>query len=175
MKRILLIALVALAAALTVATPPAQAGLSPCARAVINDWYDGRIDKQHKPRCYREAIRFARANPDIRTYTSLEEDLLRALRRPLRNGLVPAGALGRRAARLARQRQIEQQRRIQELIDADPSSQGAAETSDEGASAPLPLIILGGAGILLLGLGLASYARRWFGGSGGGEPPAAQA
>ncbi len=175
MKKLLVISLVAAAAAAATVAPPAHA-LSPCARALINDWYDGRIDKAYKPRCYRDAIRYARANPDIRVYSSLEADLLRALRRPLKHGVVPAGAPGRRAARIQRQT-LERERKRLAALQSAASSEGAAASSNDGSSAPLPLIVLGGAGLLLLAAGLAGYVRRWFGGGGGagGDPPAAQA
>jgi hypothetical protein len=78
---------------LGIASP--AAAKPPCWRVLINDWYDGRIDGTYPASCYRQAI--ANAPEDIKTYSSLQEDLTRALQATTR-GAVPAGARGRHGA-----------------------------------------------------------------------------
>ncbi len=53
------------------------AGRSPCARAVVRDWSDGRIDRTYPIACYRAALRSLPA--DLRVYSSAPEDIRQAL------------------------------------------------------------------------------------------------
>ncbi len=43
-------------AALLLLFVAAPASAAPCWRQLINDWYDGRIDRQYGCACYREAV-----------------------------------------------------------------------------------------------------------------------
>jgi hypothetical protein len=49
-----------------------------CARAVLADWADGRIDRVYPIRCYREAMKSLPA--DLEVYSSAPDDIARALR-----------------------------------------------------------------------------------------------
>jgi len=60
---------------LGVAAPASAA--PPCWKALINDWYDGRIDQTYPPSCYTEAIQHL--PQDVETYSSAKEDIQRAL------------------------------------------------------------------------------------------------
>jgi hypothetical protein len=73
-----------IAALLTLAligTPPpkqaAAAGSSSCARAVVRDWSDGRIDRDYSVGCYRAALKSLPA--DLRVYSSAPDDIRQAL------------------------------------------------------------------------------------------------
>jgi hypothetical protein len=71
------------AAALAVLASPAQAGES-CAQQVIDDWFDNsRVDGEYPARCYRAAI--ANLPEDVRSYSSAEDDIKRALQERLRD------------------------------------------------------------------------------------------
>jgi hypothetical protein len=50
---------------------------TPCWKLLINDWYDGRIDKIYKVSCYREALNHVPG--DLNDYSSLRDDINRAL------------------------------------------------------------------------------------------------
>jgi hypothetical protein len=63
-------------ALLTGAARPAAAA-TPCWKALLNDWYDGRIDQIYPSHCYTEAI--SHLPSDVQTYSSAREDILRAL------------------------------------------------------------------------------------------------
>jgi len=57
--------------------PPTAAGTPACWKRLINDWYDGTIDKTYPTPCYRQAI--AHLPTDVRLYSSARDDILRAL------------------------------------------------------------------------------------------------
>lgn len=63
-------------ALLALAARPAAAA-TPCWKALLNDWYDGRIDQTYASHCYTDAINHLPS--DVRTYSSAREDILRAL------------------------------------------------------------------------------------------------
>jgi hypothetical protein len=141
-----------------VAVPEADAA-KPCWRQLINDWYDGRIDRSYPISCYREAIK--NLPPDVKTYSSAQDDLERALQTAIRqNGgqaptVVPPSEEGR-------------------TVDpSDPDDEGAGGAAsgsggdggsspedDRGVlgalepanadSIPVPLLVLAGVAMLLL-------------------------
>lgn len=55
----------------------AERDRSVCAQAVLGDWADGSFDRRHPADCYLAAI--DSLPEDVRTYTSAEDDLTRAL------------------------------------------------------------------------------------------------
>jgi hypothetical protein len=69
------IAVVALFGA--VARPTTAAAATPCWKALLNDWYDGRIDNTYPIHCYQDALSHLPA--DVQTYSSAHDDILRAL------------------------------------------------------------------------------------------------
>jgi hypothetical protein len=76
-KLALAVCLVALAVGTSALRPaPAQAA-TPCWKLLLNDWYDGRIDKTYSVHCYRDALKHLPA--DVQTYSSAHDDILRAL------------------------------------------------------------------------------------------------
>jgi hypothetical protein len=50
---------------------------SPCWKALLNDWYDGRIDHIYARHCYDDALKHL--PPDVETYSSARDDIERAL------------------------------------------------------------------------------------------------
>jgi hypothetical protein len=72
--------LIALAAALALAAfgtaAPASAA-TPCWKALINDWFDGRIDHVYPKACYYAAL--GHLPKDVDYYSSAKEDILAAL------------------------------------------------------------------------------------------------
>jgi hypothetical protein len=61
-------------------SPPKQAaaaGSSSCAKAVVRDWSDGRIDSDYSVGCYRAALKSLPA--DLRVYSSAPDDIRQAL------------------------------------------------------------------------------------------------
>jgi hypothetical protein len=60
------------------AAPSTQAAPNvACWKRLLNDWYDGRIDRAYPLRCYREAI--ANLPEDVKVYADAEADIRRAM------------------------------------------------------------------------------------------------
>jgi hypothetical protein len=70
-------ALVAVALVAAFAHPVPAAAATPCWKALLNDWYDGRIDKTYAVHCYNDALKHLPA--DVQTYSSAHDDIQRAL------------------------------------------------------------------------------------------------
>ena len=66
-----------IAGALMLATVRPAAAATPCWKALLNDWYDGRIDNTYALHCYTDALKHL--PPDVRTYSSAHDDIERAL------------------------------------------------------------------------------------------------
>ncbi len=59
------------------ASPAAAKRKTPCWKALINDWYDGRIDGTYPIPCYRSALKHLPT--DVQTYSSARDDIRQAL------------------------------------------------------------------------------------------------
>ena len=59
------------------ATVRPAAAATPCWKALLNDWYDGRIDNTYALHCYTDALKHLPA--DVQTYSSAHDDIQRAL------------------------------------------------------------------------------------------------
>jgi hypothetical protein len=66
-----------IAGALLCATVRPAAAATPCWKALLNDWYDGRIDNTYALHCYTDALKHL--PPDVATYSSAHDDIERAL------------------------------------------------------------------------------------------------
>ena len=66
-----------IAGALMLATVRPAAAATPCWKALLNDWYDGRIDNTYALHCYTDALKHL--PPDVQTYSSAHDDIERAL------------------------------------------------------------------------------------------------
>jgi hypothetical protein len=66
-----------IAGALMLATVQPAAAATPCWKALLNDWYDGRIDNTYALHCYTDALKHL--PPDVQTYSSAHADIERAL------------------------------------------------------------------------------------------------
>jgi hypothetical protein len=74
----LLCAAVVAAALLGGLARPVAASASPhCWQTLLTDWYDGRIDHTYPLHCYTDALKHL--PPDVQTYSSAHDDILRAL------------------------------------------------------------------------------------------------
>lgn len=137
--------------ALTLGVAAPASAAPPCWKALINDWYDGRIDFTYPPSCYTEAIQHL--PQDVDTYSSAKEDIQRALYAVLRQdrGTKPTydpnavGAAGN---------------------SSGPGSKGILYRAIEwlgpsnAGSVPLPLLILAGVAFLLLAAAGGSFVNR---------------
>jgi hypothetical protein len=83
LKTLLSTAALAFTLLLAAVSNAAAAGVVPCWKQVINDWYDGRIDNVYPLHCYHEAI--AHLPEDVQTYSSAKDEINRALLAALRH------------------------------------------------------------------------------------------
>lgn len=161
MWRCILVAACALVGATVVAPAPAAAA-TPCWRQVVDDWFDGSIDRTYAPHCYQDALQHLPA--DARAYTTAASDIQRALLASIRARRAPA----RRAASSPGTRSLQSvrhpksspvpvrgERPLFERIAGIGASSGAA-------SFPLPIILVGVLSALLVGAaGLSRLGHRW--------------
>jgi hypothetical protein len=71
------VGIAALSLAAAAVRPLPAAAATPCWKALLNDWYDGRIDGTYALHCYSDALTHLPA--DVQTYSSAHDDILRAL------------------------------------------------------------------------------------------------
>jgi hypothetical protein len=137
------------ALALGVAAAPASAAV-PCWKALINDWYDGRIDQTYPAACYTDAIQHL--PQDVDTYSSAKDDIRRALLASLRHGDPPTYDPNAAAAGASGSSGDGSHGFLYRTIEwLGPSNAGAI---------PLPLLILAGVAFLLLAAAGGSFVNR---------------
>ena len=167
------VAVLALAAA--VARPAPATAATPCWKALLNDWYDGRIDNTYPLHCYSEALTHLPA--DVQTYSSAHDDILRALQNAKaelrRNGtkvtpntpVPPAGKPGKSGGGKTTSTGTTTTTRAP---GRPPPGGGLPSVADKvnhsgPSSVPLPLIVLGALALLLVaagGVGLLAKRRQ---------------
>jgi hypothetical protein len=160
-----LLALLAAATLVGAAVRPATAQAStPCWKALLNDWYDGRIDNTYPVHCYREALKHLPS--DVQTYSSAHDDILRALQ-----------------SAIAKQRKAHKQVSNNTLLPPQTGgrsggSNGSGDgtgggpgrdnggglagqvSSDNPSSVPTALLVLGGLALLLVAAGAAGLIAK---------------
>jgi hypothetical protein len=109
----------------------AAAAGSPCSKRVTLDWAnDGTVNGTYPRACFEEAIASANARPDLAMYTSIVDDQRAAMRR------------GTPIAETT----------------TSPTVTSASGTDGDGGSVPLPLVLLGGAAVVLVAGGAGGMA-----------------
>jgi hypothetical protein len=156
-----LIALVLLSA--TVARPHAASAATPCWKVLLTDWYDGRIDGTYPIHCYKDALRHLPS--DVSTYSSARDDILRALQSAVAkqkkagqsvgaNTLVPPSG-HKKTSKTSTTKDKAVTAADTRGRKTDKGLGGVAERLNPSSpsSLPVPLLVLGGLGILLIGAG----------------------
>ena len=166
----LLIVLAAASFGAGVAAPQADAA-TPCWKRLINDWYDGRIDRTYPASCYRQAIK--NLPEDVDAYSTAREDLERALLSAARrkgsaldaDDPIPPGP-GNEAGPKAEDPSSSEngdEEAAPPLPGSDGGDDGGLLETFRPSSAdeiPVPLLVLGGLAVLLLGAAAASFVAR---------------
>jgi hypothetical protein len=159
---------------------PADAATKPCWKRLINDWYDGRIDNAYPASCYRDAIK--NLPEDVDAYSTAREDIERALLAAVRSHpgepegdiLVPPGPGNDSGPRAGGDSTGEGDNPTSTTDDGDtqaaPSLPGGGGSDGGGVlevfrpssadEVPVPLLVLGGLAVLLLGAAAASFVAR---------------
>jgi hypothetical protein len=147
------------------------AAATPCWKALLNDWYDGRIDKSYAIHCYREALRHLPT--DVQTYSSAHDDILRALQNAqakLKKGtkeigpntIIPGGPSPSNGT------QVRSEHHGGTTTTPTPGRKtgdglpGVAKQLNPSSpsSVPVPLLVLGGLAILLVAAGAAGLIAK---------------
>jgi hypothetical protein len=160
------VGVVALSLAAGVARPLPAAAATPCWKALLNDWYDGRIDNTYPIHCYSDALKHLPA--DVQTYSSAHDDILRALQNAKselkRKGtkitpdtLVPPAAKPP-TKRTGNGTTTGSQTTTTQPPGRKPPGGGLPSAVDKvnhssPSSVPLPLIVLGALALLLIAAG----------------------
>lgn len=138
---------------------PASAA-TPCWKTLLNDWYDGRIDKTYPRHCYDDALKHLPA--DVQTYSSAKDDIQRALQSAIANEkrlghktgpdvLIPPGPGGGKTGN-GKTPGRKPEKGLTGL--ADKLNPGSA------SSLPLPLLVLGGLALVLVAAGGAGLVAK---------------
>jgi hypothetical protein len=182
MRRPIALTLLAVAAAALAALSAGTASAAtPCWQVLINDWYDGRIDRVYPVQCYREAL--IHMPEDVAQYSTLRDDINRALQAAIAaqggsGGSTGSGSSGSGSSGGSTASPPPAQsstfyggpkavRATGVVVTAgrqeDGGPVGAAISSlgsDSADSVPIPLIVLGSLAIVLLALGSAGFVAR---------------
>ncbi|MGN6798154.1 MAG: hypothetical protein ACTHKS_08395 [Gaiellaceae bacterium] len=168
----------ALSVAAAVARPLPAAAATPCWKALLNDWYDGRIDNTYPLHCYSDALKHLPA--DVQTYSSAHDDILRALQNAKaelkKSGtkitpntpVPPAGKPPTKTTGHGKTGTTTTSSTTTQAPGRKPPGGGLPSAVDKvnhssPSSIPLPLLVLGGLALLLIaagGIGLIAKRRR---------------
>ena len=163
------------------ARPVAAPAATPCWVKLLNDWYDGRIDKTYPIQCYRDAIRHLPT--DVQVYSSARDDIERALASAVaqekkhtsssKSGkhtsavpVVPPSNTSGPAGKTKRTSSQVKSETSPTVTSGRQTTNGpfgeALDKLNPGSanSFPLPLLILGGLAIMLVLAGLAGLGVR---------------
>jgi hypothetical protein len=179
LRRVLyaLASIAAIVAVLTVAAPAAAA--PSCGRQVIDDWYDdGRVDRTYALHCYDDAIEAL--PPDVRQYSSAQEDIERALQARMRGDASPPAksdpSPGSKPKPKPKPKPTTTTTTQSTTTESEPKEEttpqavGAVD-DDSASSVPIPLLVLAGLALLLIAGGSAGYFVRRY--QGRNNPPPA--
>jgi hypothetical protein len=155
-------AFVVACAVLAVFAAPAAAAPPPCWKTLLNDWYDGHIDKTYPIPCYHQAI--AHLPTDIKLYSNAKEDIQRALATAIAGGTTspPTTTSGGSSTPTTTTTTPPKPHK------RSPISNAIKKLTPGGADAfPLPLLILGFLALLLILAGIAGMIWRRYQGRRG--------
>ncbi len=145
----------------------------PCWQQLINDWYDGRIDRVYPVDCYRQAL--IHMPEDVAQYSSMRDDINRALQAAIAagggggtSGSSGGGSTPSGGGQSSTFHGGPKAGLVLAASASDGRDQGGGPLghalgslgSDSADAVPLPLIILGSLAILLLALGSAGFVAR---------------
>jgi hypothetical protein len=178
LSRLLLVAsALLLVGAGSLVRPVGASAATPCWKTLLNDWYDGRIDKSYDPQCYRDAIKHL--PPDVAVYSNAKDDLKRALQnvlagKPPNQGLGSSGSNGGKGGTggggkggsgRTGTRVVTDRGTGPDTIGRDTSTDGVVvgalkNGSKSADSVPIPLLVLGGLALLLIAAGAAGVIAK---------------
>ena len=172
-----LLILLALVVAAVVAAPGTAQAAKPCWKVLLNDWYDGRIDKAYPVSCYRAAIK--NLPDDVASYSNAREEINRALLAAINKGKAEGDPLGPSdpvpAQTGATTAPIGQTSPLPGDTTGGEGGEAVGGPPDEGGddggvagvlkpanaeSVPIPLLVLAGLALVLLAAATAGFVAR---------------
>jgi hypothetical protein len=158
------LASVALLCAVAQPARAASAG-TPCWKALLNDWYDGRIDGTYPRHCYNDALKHLPA--DVSTYSSAHDDILRALQSAIAKQKKAGQSVGANTPIVPpKPPKGGSNGGGNSPTDTTPTGRkqgtGLADKLNPGSpsSLPVPLLILGGLALILVAAGGAGLVAK---------------
>ena len=170
LKLLVRVTIVAAALFSTVAHASPAAAATPCWKALLNDWYDGRIDHTYAVHCYQDALHHLPA--DVQTYSSAHDDILRALQSAIAlqkkgqhtvgpNSLVtPPTTTSTNATTTTTSTGTTTVAAPGRKPDKGLGGVAEQLNPSSASSVPLPLLVLGGLAILLVAAGAAGLIAK---------------
>lgn len=145
---------------------PSAAATKPCWKRLINDWYDGRIDQTYPARCYRDALR--NLPEDVDAYSTARDDIERALLSAARrkggpldpDDPIPPGPGNENGPKADGE---DDGQPAPPLPGGSDGGNGGILDAFRPSSAdeiPVPLLVLGGLAVVLIGAAAASFVAR---------------
>jgi hypothetical protein len=175
--RLVVVAAVAATAMAATAPAPAAAASAPCWKQVINDWFDGKIDRVYPIHCYREAI--AQLPEDAEQYSDAAAAIRAAMLEAIRGGRDNGGTQTDGGGSATGPDDPGAPGADEDDAGGDGDGGGAAPRAGGGGdgdgfigdllnlvgprnadSIPLPLLVLAGIALLLLAAAAASFVAR---------------
>jgi hypothetical protein len=142
--------------------PAPAAAATPCWKALLNDWYDGRIDQTYARHCYTDALHHL--PEDVKTYSSARDDILRALQSATARQKKTGGKVGPATPIVPAGRPTKGGGKPQPANGRKPGKgiNGLADKLNPGSasSLPLPLLVLGGLALVLVAAGGAGLVAK---------------
>jgi hypothetical protein len=166
-------ALVSAALVAAVAHVQPAAAATPCWKTLLNDWYDGRIDRTYPRHCYTEALHHLPA--DVATYSSARDDITRALQTAVAAQAKKGRALGpgspvpaQPPTKTTPSQTATSSTTTTTTVAPAPSpgnkdGTGLADKLNPGSatSVPVPLLVLGGLALVLVAAGAVGLAVKY--------------
>jgi hypothetical protein len=160
-KSLLLVLAVGFAVAASQAAPAVAA--KPCSQAVVDDWWDGHIDRTYPKHCYTDAIN--NLHSDLQGYSNAADEIRAAMYAALSQKKGKGGGNGPPASG-PQARGYNPPSAHVAAPTKDPSKKGIIGMAlewlgpSDAASIPLPLLILAGVAFLLLAAAGGSLINR---------------
>jgi hypothetical protein len=162
------------ALAVAFALPSAADAAKPCWVRLVNDWYDGRIDKTYPVSCYRAAIK--NLPDDVAAYSNAREEINRALLAAIKKSAASGQQLGPgdpvppQVGGVGRTSTLPGKTETTGDGDSEATGGSPGDGGDDGPlgvlkpanadSVPIPLLVLAGLALVLLAAASAGFVAR---------------
>lgn len=135
-----------------------------CRNRIINQWEGtGKIATTFAPDCYRSALKYLEGRTDLKTYSSLGDDIrlaLQASQQRAEGKKVPL-SVGKHYGKTPQSQQVGFTTSTIAVPTKSPPKGAAREVADAASGTPLPILILGGVALALIAAGAIGTGVRY--------------